>query len=104
VIANGSEVGAEVVVAGWDPDGVARYARSQNDRKSSDNLHCDFLESYGNVKKMIPLKVLQVAGECEGGECEEEGSSRLAIQTVRPELGCLRGGPIGTSGGDLPYR
>jgi hypothetical protein len=40
----------------------------------------------------------------------KEGSGRkrdqagLAVQTVRPELGCLRGGPIGTSGGELPYR
>lgn len=40
----------------------------RNDRKSSNNLHCDFGEGYWNVKKMIPLEVLQAAGECEGSE------------------------------------
>lgn len=60
------------------------------------------------TKRMSEIKSHQ--GYRRSQENAKEGSGRkrdrtgLAAQTVRPELGCLRGGLIGTSGGDLPYR
>lgn len=40
--------------------------------------------------------------QCESGRKRVQTGS--AVQTVRPESGCLRGSPVGTSGGELAYR
>lgn len=55
--------------------------------------------------RAIKARMLSEASE---GECDRDkgkGGGR-EVQTVRPELesGCLRGGPIGSSGGERAYR
>lgn len=53
--------------------------------------------------KIACIRLADSEGECDRGKGKGGGRQ---VQTVRPELesGCLRGGPIGSSGGERAYR